>query len=462
MAETAPRAWWIEALPAPGAWPFQPAGSGGARAWLERHALVGRRLGLIAPNLPAMAQLIAAAARAGTTLVLFNRRLLPSELAAQIAGSALDACAVADGVDGPGTSPRLALPDCFTGEDDCPPHADRTAGLVVFTSGTSGPPKAARLPWATLRRAAEDACTHLALGRDDAWLACLPLDHIGGASIVLRAAVVGCRVRLRERFAADAVTSDLDGGEITGASLVPTMLHRLVAGRTRAWHPRLRTLLIGGGALAADLATCCAALGVRPAASYGLTEAASQVCTARPGDATADGGVGTPLPGVEVMIVDPDAAGDGVIAVRGGHLFAGYEAQGDLVAPHPPGAWFTTGDLGRMGPTGLSVLGRHDEIIISGGEKVAPDAIEAVLAQHPAVAAVAVCGLPDAEWGQVVVAGLVAHGEPPTDDAFAAWLGGRLAGFRRPRRWRWLSDLPRTALGKPRRLALASLFATSR
>ena len=460
MAEDAPRAWWIDAVPAPGTWPFQPAGAGGARAWLDRHGLVGRRLGLIAPNLPATAQLIAAAARAGTTLVLFNRRLLPGELAQQIARTALDACAVG-GAGSPVPGPSLTLPECFVGDDDRPDRTDGEAGLVVYTSGTTGPAKAARLPWATLRRAAEDACAHLGLGSGDAWLACLPLDHIGGASIVLRAAVAGCRVRLCERFATDAITAELDAGLVTGASLVPTMLHRLVAGRTRAWHPRLRTLLIGGGALSAELAATCAGLRVPPSASYGLTEAASQVATVRPGQVAPAGCVGPALPGVELEITDADAAGVGVISVRGPHLFAGYEEHGRLI-PHPQGAWFATGDLGRIGAAGLSVLGRRDEVIVTGGEKVSPDEIEAILAEHPAVAAVAVCGLPDAEWGQVVVAGLVARGDPPSDDAFSAWMAGRLAGFRRPRRWCWLPDLPRTALGKPRRLALATLMATSR
>lgn len=458
MADTDPRAWWLDAVPAAGSWPFQPSGTGGARAWLESQGLVGRRLGLVAPNLPAVAQLIAAAARAGTTLVLVNHRLLPAERAGQIARAAIDALAVAADDGTPADVPRLPLPDAFAGDDDRPERADPDAALVVFTSGTTGAAKAARLPWATLRRAAGDACAHLGLGRGDAWLACLPLDHIGGASVVLRAATVGCRVRLLERFAAPAVADELDGGGISGASLVPTMLHRLLEGRQRRWHPRLRTLLLGGAALPPAAAAACAALGVPPTASYGLTEAASQVCTVRPGRVAPPGCVGPALPGVDVSILDPDPAGDGVIAVRGPHLFAGYEDRGRLAAPHPAGAWFATGDLGRLDADGLHVLGRRDEVIVTGGEKVAPDTIEAVIAEHPQVAAVAVCGLPDAEWGQVVAAGLVARGEPPDDAAFAAWLAERLAGFRRPRRWRWLPDLPRTPLGKPRRRALEALI----
>jgi len=175
----------------------------------------------------------------------------------------------------------------------------------------------------------------------------------------------------------------------------------------------------------------------------------------------APGEVGQPLPGVEIRIEQPDAAGDGVIAVRGSHLFAGYEEHGRLVRPHPPDAWFATGDLGRIGADGLQVLGRRDEVIVTGGEKVAPDEIEAILGEHPRVAAAAVCGIADPEWGQVVAAGLVAQGEPPSDGEFAAWLATRLAGFRRPRRWRWLAELPRTALGKPRRRQVADLIASS-
>lgn len=447
-------AWWIDPRAAAcGPWPFTLPGTGGALRWLGAQGLrPGQRLGLLSGNRPAMCSVIQAAGLAGLDLVLLNRRLLPHELAAQLASLHCDALAVGD-AQPPDGVPLLPLPESFSDEPPSAVRDDASTALVVFTSGTSGPAKPVRLPWPRLRLAAEAARRHLDLQATDRWLACLPLDHIGGASLALRAAWSGIRLRLHQRFDADLVDGELSTHALTGASLVPTMLHRLVARRAgRPWPASLRCLLIGGASLSPGLAEACARLGLAACATYGLSEAASMACAQRPRDLSRPPGrVGGTLHGIELRLLDPEADGVGIIALRGAHLTPGHEQD-----------WLITGDLGRLHADGLEVLGRRDEVIVCGGEKIAPDQVETALLAHPAIAEALVAGCPDAEWGQVVVAGLVARDAPPNDADLSAWIADHLAGHRRPRRWRWLGELPRTSLGKPRRSAVADLFAPAK
>jgi o-succinylbenzoate---CoA ligase len=397
----------------------------------------------------------------GATLVLFNHRLLPAELA-ELAARAAVSTMLAD----PGHAMIgahhgcVAVPAEFV-DQPCDralfaPLDREEPQLVLFTSGTTGAAKAARLSARALAHAASAACERLALSERDAWLGCLPLDHVGGASLIYRAAVCGYRLRLVERFDAAQVDALVDDDAITGASVVPTMLHRLVDARAgRRWPAALRVLLTGGGPLDDGLAARAAALGVEPCQTYGLTECASQVCTLAPGEAAAHrGSAGRPLTGLEIAVRrddgSPAAVGEpGVISVRGASLFSGYEERGRLTGPQRPDAWFATGDLGAIDAGGfLTVHCRRLDLIVSGGENVYPAEVERVLARHPAVREAAVCGIPGGEWGQTVAAALVARGTPPGDEVFARWLADELPAFKRPRRWSWVDQLPRTPLGK--------------
>lgn len=465
-----PRTWRLtpQALPtghpATACWPWLLPGTADALAWLRGHGLTrGQRLGIVAGNTPAVAALLLAAPLAGATTVLLNRRLPDAELADQArrARVALLVCDLRAVPTAAGLAGALPLPESFADDSlpdaaPCSPLRDDDPALVLFTSGTSGRPKAARLSWRALRHAADAAVSTLGLGAQTPWLACLPLDHIGGASIVFRAARSGQPVLLVERFGSEVVNSTIDAGAVSGASLVPTMLHRLLAERAgRPWPATLRCLLTGGGPLSPELITACTALGLAPSQTYGLTEAASQVCTLLPTDAAAHpGSAGRPLPGTDLRI-DADTDGVGLILIRGPGLFSGYEENGVLSEPLAAGAWFTTGDLGSVNDGYLTVHGRRNDLIISGGENVYPAEIEAALERHPAVAEAGVHGSADAEWGQVVAAVLIARGTPPNDGDFAAWCAANLGGHQRPRRWRWVRALPRTATGKLQRQLLA-------
>lgn len=454
--------------PADAPWTFWLPGVPGALAWLHDHHLgPGTRLALAGANSPACAALLQAATLRGITLVLLNRRLSVAELTEQLGRSACRALATTDGhaLSRAGLAGTLLLPESFPLQAAHPaptPLGGQDAALVVFSSGTTGPAKAVRLSLAALRHAARAAIDRLALTPDDHWLGCLPLDHIGGASLIYRAGLSGHAIHLVDRFDVALVERLLDT-VITGASVVPTMLHRLVEARAgRPWAASLRLLLTGGGPLSADLARACAGLGLAPSATYGLTEAASQVCTdAAPGPGEPPGSCGTPLQGMRVRITRADASlcapGErGTIEIAGESLFSGYEASGALVQVQRPGQWFATGDLGSLDAGGrLFVHGRRDEVINSGGEKIAPDDIERLLERHPQIAEAGVYGLPDAQWGQVVAVLLVARGPVPSDAALTRWMEEFLSGFKRPRSWRWVDSLPRTATGKLQRHRLS-------
>ena len=489
---SAPRCWWLQPVPSDDAdWPFTLPQVGAAqRALMAAGCVPGQRVGYGLLNTPAAAAVLLAGLRIGLTGVLFHRRLTAPEIAVQLADAALDRIVADPGhplaqlgpqillgrkpTDLPKSDPIdadlsdlgiaptkpvvMELPTEFPNAPLPPPPINEFAdpALVLPTSGTTGRPKLARLLGLALNAAVRSACRHLELGPSDGWLCPLPLDHIGGAATVLRLARCGCRVLLAERFDAAAVSRWIDEEPVTGISLVPTQLHRLVEVRAGApWPARLRCLLIGGGPLDRALIERCTALGLAPSQTYGLTEAGSQVTTLLPRDAASHlGSAGRPLPGMRLRIrVDErDAAVDevGVIEIAGPALLRGYEERGTIA--FAVGAWFTTGDLGSVDAQGfLTVHGRRDEAIISGGENISPVEVEALLISHPAIAEAAVVGVPDREWGRIVAAVLVPRGAPPDLAELTVWLRERLAGPKLPRRWRFAQSLPRTATGKLKR-----------
>lgn len=320
---------------------------------------------------------------------------------------------------------------------------DREARTIVFTSGSTGPAKAVRLTAANWRAAADSSARHLGHGPDDVWLAVMPLHHVGGLSILYRSAFVGGSVRWLPRFEAGAVVEALRGG-VTMASLVPTMLRR-VLDHDSGGFSGLRAVLVGGGPIPPGLLEEAHERGMPVLPTYGMTETCAQVATLRPGSAPRH--AAHPLPGVEVRI----GAG-GVIEVRGRQVSPGYADADDRSARE----WFTTPDLGEVEADGaLRVLGRVDEVIVTGGENVNPARVEAVLALHPEVTAVVVVGVADPEWGQRVAAmyrGTVAAGE------LVAWARPRLAPAEVPRAVRRVASIPTGDLGKPNRQMVRELM----
>jgi o-succinylbenzoate---CoA ligase len=311
-------------------------------------------------------------------------------------------------------------------------HPDPDAvHTVIRTSGTTGEPKAVELTYANHVASALASADGLGVEPGDRWLCPLPLHHVGGLNVLIRSAINKTTVVLHERFDAERVRAALESGEITLASLVPTMLARLRATGLRH-APGLRAIALGGGPIPPGLLDWASAAGIPVVPVYGMTESCSQVVAGSPG---------RPLRGVELEI-----APDGEILVRGAMV-----ARGAVAAD----GWLHTGDLGALDPDGrLRVLGRLKELIVTGGENVAPLEVEQALLGHPAVADAGVAGLPDPDWGEAVTA-FVVLSEPVEPDELRAWCRERLAPFKVPKAIHLLERLPRNTGGKLLRDRLA-------
>ena len=308
-----------------------------------------------------------------------------------------------------------------------PPDAADTA-LVVHTSGTTGDPVPIELTYGNVAANTRGVQQALGLGDDERWLCPLPLTHVGGLMCLLRSAIMATTVVLAPPpFDAEAVAAQLRDDGITVASLVPTQLQKLLdAGATPG--PALRRILLGGGPMPRPLLERARDAGFPVCASYGLTQACSTVTVSEPGDLET---AGRALRGVGVAI-----APDGEIRVSGPTV----NRLGGL----------RTGDVGR-----LVVTGRKGELIITGGENVAPAEVEAVLVAHPAVADAAVVGRADALWGEAVTAFVVPRPGVRLDAAqLHRHCTARLAPFKVPKSFELVSALPRTASGKVRRIDL--------
>jgi o-succinylbenzoate---CoA ligase len=314
-----------------------------------------------------------------------------------------------------------------------PPERESVA-LVMHTSGTTGKPKPVTITFGNIRANARGVAQAMGLTDDERWLCPLPLAHVGGLMIVLRSVLMGTTAVIAPPpFDERATAAQLRDGGITIASLVPAQLQRLLdAGATPG--PALRRVLLGGGPMPRALLARARAAGFLVCPSYGLTQACSTVTVAEPGDLDT---AGRPLPGVGVAIT-----GAGEIIVSGGSV----NALGSL----------RTGDLGHLDAKGrLVVTGRKGDVMISGGENVAPAEIEAVLAEHPDVAEAAVFARPHPLWGDAITALVVAReGAQLAQSALRAHCLERLASFKVPKAFELVSALPRTESGKVRRAEL--------
>lgn len=444
---------------------------GVAQAWLSAGVQAEDRVGLLLGGGAAMVACFHAALALGITPVMLNTRLTAHELSVQMISLdcrwlIVDASTepLAAQIDAPYTPLHVeTFPPI--GEVDARPLDVNAPAAVMFTSGTSGRPKAALLTLGAFHASALASAARIGTQPDDNWLCVLPLYHVGGLSIVYRSALYGTRFALLPRFDPAHVAERMMRGEITLVSLVPTMLYRLLEHLPSA-PPRLRMILLGGAAPSAALLERAHALGLPVATTYGLTEAASQVATALPDLARRKPGtVGKPLDGTEVRIVDADdqplpAYAEGEICVRGGTLMQGYLNDPDATGRALRGGWLHTGDIGYLDDEGdLFVLVRRSDLIVSGGENVYPAEVEAALKTHPGVAEALVVGLPDAEWGQIVGALVTLHARSSlTEAALLTHVQGKLARYKQPRRLRIVDALPLNATGKLDRLTARDLL----
>jgi len=276
-----------------------------------------------------------------------------------------------------------------------------------------------------VRASATATSARLGVRHDDTWLACLPLAHVGGLSVITRALVTDTALVVHDGFDAEDVVRAVRADGVTLVALVATALRRVDAAL-------FRTVVLGGSSPPADLAS-------NVVTTYGMTETGSGVVYD-----------GRPLDGVDVRVDDR-----GEIQLRGPMLLRAYR---DGTDPKDADGWFPTGDLGEIdADTGrLRVHGRATDLIISGGENVWPDAVESVLGADPDVLEVAVVGRPDEEWGQRVVAVVVPvdAARPPSLDRLRTAVKEGIGPWAAPRELELVDSLPRTALGKIRRAEL--------
>ncbi|MGH8933723.1 MAG: AMP-binding protein [Egibacteraceae bacterium] len=312
-----------------------------------------------------------------------------------------------------------------------PVHPD--VAVVLATSGSAGTPKGVELTGKALYASAEASLARLGATSRDRWLCCLPPSHIAGVQVLVRALVLGTEPVIHPRFD----PADVARADATHISVVPTMLLRLLdAGVDVA---RFDGILLGGASTPPRLLARARAAGARIVTTYGMTETA--------GGCVYDG---RPLDGVEVEL-----APDGLIRIRGAVLARGYRCAADELLSD---GWFQTSDLGSMSGDGrLQVLGRADEMIVTGGENVAPDAVAALLTEHPDVRDAAVVGRPDPEWGHRVVALVVPANptQPPTLDLLRRFVTAHATAAHAPRELVLLDALPLLPNGKLDRAALA-------
>jgi o-succinylbenzoate---CoA ligase len=337
----------------------------------------------------------------------------------------------------------------------------RKPQLLVATSGSTGPAKLVQLSAEALEAAAQAATTHLAMTRLDRFLLSLNLAHIGGVSILLRCLLTEAAVVLGDpRLPAAELAELIEARGVTLASLVPTQLERLLSILPPPRPSALRAVLLGGAHTPLRLLERARALGWPVLTTYGLSEAGSQVTTQPLADLTAmaaadDAGVA--LSGIEVKIEQ------GTICIRGRALFDGYYDESEPA--FDTDGWYRTNDNGMFAENGrLIPLGRRDDCIVTGGEKVAPLEVERAILREPSVHAAVVVPLPDDIWGQIVAAAIVLD-SAATDwascvERIEAELAKNLAAYKRPRRWLRLRELPELPSGKLDRPAVVARFGS--
>lgn len=468
---------------------FGELGRRARRAGTHLAGAHGDRVVLVDENSPAVPLGLFGAAIAGKPFVPVNYRLADDRLR-----SIIERTAPATVIAGAGVAERLdGLDDIeivsreeflATTEDEsieptdgwgCDPDA---TAVLLFTSGTTGEPKAAVLRHKNLAAYLVSSLEFGVAPEDESAIVSVPPYHIASVSSALSTTYTGRRVVQLEAFDPDAWVATVRDEAVTHAMVVPTMLNRIldVVEADGQGLPTMRSLAYGGGPMPQPVVE--RALRLLPdldlVNAYGLTETASTVAVLGPDDHRAAfasddpavrarlGSVGQPLPGVEVSIRDADGeplpAGEvGQIWVRGEQVSGEYEGIDSSLEE----GWFNTRDAGRLDDDGyLYVQGRLDDVIVRGGENLSPGEIEAVLLEHEAVAEVAVVGVPDVEWGEAVAAAVVLEpGASVSEEELQDHVRSVLRSARTPERIAFVEELPFNETGKLLRRVLRDELA---
>ncbi|HEY2753038.1 fatty acid--CoA ligase family protein [Phenylobacterium sp.] len=454
-------------------------------AWLAERG--GDTVAFLGLNSPALPLAVFASGLLGKPFAPLNYRLPDADLRKLVARTAPSVAIVDDDMlsrvgECPGVTAvtRSAFEAaCAETEGDDPdlPHVEPDIGVLLFTSGTTGEPKAAILRHSNLAAYVISTVEFLASEEDEAALVSVPPYHIAGVSAVLTGVYAGRRIVHLETYSPEAWVETAATERITHAMVVPTMLGQIldVLDRRGTALPHLKALSYGGGRMPQPVIE--RAMRLLPQVdfvnAYGLTETSSSVAVLGPEDHRAAmssldeavrrrlGSVGRPLPSVELEIRGPDgevlpAGQSGEIYVRGEQVSGEYTHKKAI----QDDGWFATNDGGWLDEDGyLFVEGRLDDVIVRGGENISPGEIEDVLREHPGVADVAVLGVPDDHWGERVAAAVVRRADAPSAEELAAWVKARLRSTRTPEVWAFRDALPYNDTGKLLRRQLRAEMA---
>jgi long-chain acyl-CoA synthetase len=438
---------------------------------LQRGVTAGDRVAHLDRNAPAAAELLLATAKIGAVLVPLNWRLAQPELQALLEDSRAKLL-----FHGPAFAEvaQQLSPDSTASVDDAEgcsdedPEGDGDAGAVVlqlYTSGTTGRPKGVQTTNRNLSNLTAGLPEYWAVDESSISLVAMPLFHIGGMGWLLVGLTCGATNVLVPEIEPASLLDTMESEHVTNAFLVPTVLQMLSAvpgAAGRDWSA-LRSIAYGASSITTTtLKTVLKTFACPLYQVYGMTETTGAIVQLSAADHDPGGprehllrSAGKPYPWMELQIVDP-ATGEplpteavGEVLVRGTSVTPGYFDNPEETDRALDGeGWLHTGDGGYVDAEGyLFLTDRIKDMIVTGAENVYPAEVEEVIAQHPQVVEVAVFGLPDDRWGEIVTAAVVTRQDTDAEELIA-FARERLAGYKLPRSVHYVDEMPKTATGK--------------
>ncbi len=470
----------------------------------------GQNVGVMAVNGPEFVEIYYASAALGATMVPLNFRAKAEELTYMIDSTDVSTLFIQERYFGIWSAVAEELPKVknvipmdFEREGLTSYQALRSSGedipvftdieendptIIIFTSGTTSLPKGVVLSYQALTALVVNTQSPADPTSDqEVILVSVPFFHIAGATTMMSSVFSGRRLVILPAFDPDAWLAAAAQEGVTHAFVVPTMLKRIMEAPTfeATDLSKLRLITYGAAPMPFEVvrqAVDAFAPGAKDVGlmnSYGQTEATGSMTYLDPDDHRLDGtpeqnakkierlrSVGRPMSDIDVAILAPDdrrlpANEPGEICIRGDRVMRGYNKRDDDTAGALRDGWLHTGDVGKIDDDGyLFITGRIKDMIIRGGENIGPAEIEQVLEDHPGVAEAAVIGVPDVEWGEIVKAILVPAdgGAVPSSEELTEYVKSRLASYKAPALYQWVSELPRNHLGKVLKTDLRDLY----
>ena len=428
-------------------------------------ALNNQRVAILTNNSMAGYLIAMAVLNSGHTIIWLNRRLSATELNYQLADSQVDVCLYEDQLNVSELKCRtISFSEINSASEKAlPKHLEfdlETPASVMYTSGTTGRPKGVIQTFGNHFNSAMASALNLGVTSADEWVCTVPIFHISGFSIMMRGLIYGMTVRLVSNFDEEEIHQILVKEPITMISVVPYMLKKLLAIKQQTgdtYNEKFRGMLLGGGPIDQETLQQCEKMQLPVVQSYGMTETCSQIVALSFSDAQGHiGSSGKPLFLTQLRLDDKTSE----IQLKTPALSPGYLGQPEKYATKITAyGWFKTGDVGRLDDEGfLYVDGRSDDMIISGGENIFPDEVQAAYAQCPFVSDIAVVGVADDKWQQKPVAFVIPNEQTLLAKDLSDYGRQRLAHYKVPKNFYLINEFPHNASGKLQRFKLREML----